>query len=332
MRVRPPIELPEDAREVFRKSVRLEWISLALMLLICVAVYFTIGQSQAMKAVFVEDVLAVVPPVAFLVSARYRWKTPTEKFPYGFHHSVTIGFFCSAITVLALGLLIAFDSARTLIAGHHPTLGVVGIFGHQIWMGWIAYPVLAIASIIEFTVGKLKQPLAVKLHDKALSTDARMNRADWMTGAGAMIGMTGIAYGWWWLDSLVALVISIEIIRDGFENLHEVVTDIMDEPPTPVAEGDIEDWDKRLLDRVRKLDWVSGADVRLREEGNVVTGEVFVVPKSGVDVTRKHEELQRAAREVDWRYYDLALVPVADISFAPNAAPLSARDDSPGRT
>jgi cation diffusion facilitator family transporter len=313
MKIRPRFILPEDAEATFHKAVRLEWISLVLMFLICVAVYFTLGQSEAMKAVFVEDVLALIPPIAFLVSARYRWREPNETFPYGFHHAVTIGFFVSAVAVLGLGLMILFDAGRTLITGHHPTLGAISMFGHQVWLGWLALPVLGISSIIEYTVGRLKLPLAVELHDKALAADARMNRADWMTGAGAMIGMLGIAWGWWWLDSVVALLISIEIVRDGWENLHEVITDIMDEPPTPAAEGDIEEWDRRLLERVRKLEWVAAADVRLREEGNVITGEVFVVPRDAADLTRRYEQLQTAAREVDWRYYDLALVPVERI-------------------
>jgi cation diffusion facilitator family transporter len=255
-------------------------------------------------------VLALIPPIAFLVSARLRWREPNDRFPYGYHHSVTVGFFCSAVALLALGTLILFDSLRTLMTAEHPTIGVVAVFGHQIWLGWLMYPVLAAAAITEFTVGRIKLPVAVELHDKALAADARMNRADWMTGVGAILGITGVAYGWWWCDSLIASLISIDIVRDGWENLTEVVTDIMDERPTSAHGGDTTEWEPKLRDRIKQLDWVGDADVRLREEGNVITGEVFVVPKTTESLPKRHAELQKVARELDWRFYDLALVAV----------------------
>jgi hypothetical protein len=47
---------------------------------------------------------------------------------------------------------------------------------------------------------------------------------------------------------------------------------------------------------------------RLREEGNLLSGEVFVVPHSLDGVTARGAELQKLARELDWRFYELSLV------------------------
>lgn len=89
-------------------------------MLSCVAVvYCTLGQSQAMRAVFIEDILALVPAIAFLISARYRWRTPNERFPYGFHHTVSIGFITSAVALLSLGVLVLIEALRTLVTREH---------------------------------------------------------------------------------------------------------------------------------------------------------------------------------------------------------------------
>lgn len=310
MKPRAKFELPPEVEEKFRYAVRLEWISFALMFSCVVLVYFTLGQSQAMKAIFIEDVLALIPPIAFLVAARLRWKAPNERFPYGYHHAVSIGFLTSAIALVALGLLVLFEAAKTLLTRQHPTVGVIGLFGHQIWIGWLTYPVLLYCMACEFTMGKIKTPVAAELHDKALAADARMNRADWLSGASAMVGMAGIALGWWWADALAAMVIAFEIVRDGVGNLHDALSDLMDEVPTKADESETEDWETKLRQRIKALAWVRDADVRLREEGSVFSGEVFVVPYSTDDLTKRNEEVQKLARELDWRFYELCLVAV----------------------
>jgi cation diffusion facilitator family transporter len=310
MKARPPIEVPDDVMAKFRRADRLEWISLVLMISCAVLVYFTLGQSQAMKAVFVEDVLAIIPPAVYLVVSRWRFKEPNERFPYGYHHAITIGFLCSAVALLTLGTMVFFESLRTLLTKEHPTVGVMALFGRQIWIGWLAYPVLIYTIICEFTVGKIKTPVANELHDKALAADARMNRADWMSGASGMLGMTAIALGWWWGDSIAAIIISIEIIRDGFDNIKGAITDLMDEVPTKAEGEGATEWAENLCKRLKKEQWVRDVDVRLREEGNIISGEVFVVIADHDEMPKCYRELQKIAKDLDWRFYDLALVAV----------------------
>jgi cation diffusion facilitator family transporter len=266
-----------------------------------------------MKAVFVEDILSVIPPLAYLVSQKIRWQPPSERHPYGFHRSVSIAFLISAASLLAFGTFVLIESAKTLITQHHPTIGVVGLFGHQIWLGWLMIPALVFTGSGEFLFGRLKLPYAGELHDTALAADARMNRADWMSGAVAIIGILGISIGWWWTDAAAATFIAIEIVRDGVENFIAVLRDLMDEVPEKVAEGDRDNWRERLQARLAQLDWVKACEVRLREEGNLITGEVFVVPRTIENITKRRSEVQTVARELDWRFYDLAVVPVEEL-------------------
>jgi divalent metal cation (Fe/Co/Zn/Cd) transporter len=74
-------ELPPAERECLRKAIRLQWISVVYWLSIITLLYFTLGQSQAMKAAWIEDILGLFPPVAFLIAARYRHREPDEGFP-----------------------------------------------------------------------------------------------------------------------------------------------------------------------------------------------------------------------------------------------------------
>jgi len=314
MRVREPVHLPAEVRAKLRKATRIQQWSLAFMIVGAAVIYLTVGQSQAMKAVFVEDLLSIIPPVAYLISQRIRWKPPSDRHPYGLHRSVSIAFLISAASLLALGSFILLESLATLLKAEHPTIGAIGIAGHQIWLGWIMLPALVFTAGGEFTFGRIKTPYAGELHDNALAADARMNRADWMSGAVAMAGIIGIGVGWWWADAVAATFISFEIVRDGVENFIAVLRDLMDEVPQKVGEGDRSHWAERLSAKLRTLDWVEKCEVRLREEGNLITGEVFVVPRTIEAITERREEIQQLARELDWRFYDLAFVPVDSLS------------------
>ena len=59
--------LPPEKSAALKRAVRLQWISLGVMGLIIVAVGLVAGQSQAMRTAFVEDLLALLPPIAFLL-------------------------------------------------------------------------------------------------------------------------------------------------------------------------------------------------------------------------------------------------------------------------
>lgn len=314
MRQRDDYELPEDKARGNARAIRLEWWTIAWMATIVALIYLTMGSSQAMKAAWIEDLLSLVPPCAFLIASRFRNRGPTEEFPYGYHRSISIAFLCAAVALLTMGAYTFIDSTIKLVLQEHATIGTTEIFGERIWLGWVMIAALVYSGIPPVILGRMKLPLAADLHDKALHADADMNKADWLTALAGVAGIIGIGIGWWWADSVAALFISVEIVRDGVKNLRRVIADLMDSEPTTV-QGKPDDAPRRLREWVLALPWVEDADVRLREDGHVFTGEVYVVPDAVTpDLPRKLEELSRRAREVDWRIYDIVVMPVTSLS------------------
>ena len=313
MKRRAGYELPPDKVRLNARALRLEWWTLGWMSSIILVIYLTMGSSQAMKAAWIEDLLSFVPPLAFLTASRFRDRSPTERFPYGYHRAISIAFLCAAAALLAMGGYALFDSAMTLVHQEHPSIGTIDVFGHTVWLGWVMIVALVYSGIPPVILGRMKLGVAKELHDKALHADADMNKADWLTALAGVIGVVGVGVGWWWADPVAALFISVEIVRDGVKNMRRVVADLMDSRPTTVN-GEEDDAPERLASRIRELSWVEEAEVRLREEGHVFTGEVYVVPKSGVtDLPAKLEEITQIARSVDWRMYDLVVMPVVSM-------------------
>ena len=104
-------ELPPELQDIHRRAVRLEWISLAYTITAVVAIFFTLGSSQAMKGAWLEDVLSLAPPIAFLVAARVRYKRPNRDFPYGYHRAVEVAYLMAALALLSMGFFLVLDSA-----------------------------------------------------------------------------------------------------------------------------------------------------------------------------------------------------------------------------
>lgn len=317
MRYPAGFELPDEQREAMRKAIRLERISIAYWISAIVLLYFTLGQSQAMKAAWVEDILSLFPPIAFLVAARFRTRPPNARFPWGHHRAITLAYLVSTVALFALGLFIMFDSVEKLIKGDHPPIGLVEVLGQQIWLGWLMIAALLYGVFPSLILGRLKRPLADQLHDKVLFADAKMNQADWLTAAAAIFGVVGIGLGLWYADAVAAIVIAADILWDGQRYLRESISDLMDERPQTYDEDEPHPLIDDVKEKVTEQVWVTDAAVRLREEGHVLAGDVWVVADDHARAVERCEELTRTLLDLDWRLHDIQVTPVLKLEDVP---------------
>ncbi|HEY8465588.1 MAG TPA: cation transporter [Solirubrobacterales bacterium] len=311
-------ELPPEQDRANRKAVRLEWISLVYWLTAIVLLYFTLGQSQAMKAAWVEDILALFPPVAFLIASRFRHRAPSGRFPWGYHRAITVAYAVATVALFALGAYIAIDSIEKLLRGTHPPIGMVEILDIQVWLGWLMLAALAYSGIPPVIFGRMKRPLAEALHDKVLFADAKMNRADWLTAGAAAAGVIGIGLGLWWADSVAALVIAADILHDGQRYLRESISDLMDEWPRTYDEAKPHPAAERVKEEIAAVPWIAEAAVRMREHGHTITGDVWVVPVGTEEaLVQRLEDLGERLRKLDWRVHDVVVAPVTSLEEVP---------------
>jgi cation diffusion facilitator family transporter len=309
----PDYELPPEKEAALQRARRVEWWTIFFLLTIIIVVGLSMGMSQTMKAMWVEDTVSLVPPAAFLVGVYYRRKPPDDEFPYGYRRAVLTAFLAGSVALFGFGLYILGDSVYKLVVAEHPNVGTLEIFGRRVWLGWVMIGALVYSVVPPFVLGRMKLPLARELHDKALQTSADMNKGDWLAGLAGIAGIIGIAYGYWWADSAAAAFISFEIVRDGYANLRNSVAQLMNKRPTDVESKE----NDPVVDEVRKalegLDWVGEARVRLREDGDTLTGEAFVVPRDEQNLLKRLEEAHEAAHSVDWRLHDIQIVPVSSL-------------------
>lgn len=314
MKERPQYELPQDKKEQLTKAKRLAWASIFFLGTITVVMYLTMGSSQAMRTAWVEDIWSMIPPIVFLVATRVSDREPNEKYPYGYRRAPSIAFITAATAVFLLGLFMLYESGRALWLQEHPTIGMRTVFGWQVWSGWLMIAALVYSAIPPVILGQMKLSMAQKLHAKTLHADAAMNKADWTTAVAAIVGIIGVGLGWWWADAAAAGLIALDITRDGFTNVREAVSDLLNQRPTKVDGKEADPISDELQTMLAQVDWVQAVKVRLHDEGMLVSGEVFVQPKSETDqLVEKLQDLRQKAIDFHWRIYDIVVTAVSDL-------------------
>lgn len=267
---------PAALRPTMRRAIRLEWWNVGLSTSTVIVMGLVLGGSQTMKTVWIEDMLAILPPVVFLIAAHLELKRRRDRrFPFGFGRGNGLGFLLAAMALAAVGLQLLIDAVMTLASQERTTIGSVRILGRDIWLGWLMLGAQFYALVPPFVIGRLELPLAEALNDKLLHTDALMNRASWRSGAAGFAGIIGLGLGWWWADAAAAAIISVGIVRDGVGALRVAAAELIDGAPRGLSSTALAEDAQAVHALLREV--FPGAEVRLRETGRVIRAEVHGV-------------------------------------------------------
>ncbi|MCT1479755.1 cation transporter [Microbacterium sp. p3-SID336] len=307
-------ELPSEQERAIRKAVRWEVFTIVYTSITIAVIALVVGESQAMRTAWIEDMLSLIPQIAFLTALLFVRRRPTRKHPYGLHRAMGVGHLVAGVALLAVGLNLAVEAVTGLIAGEHPTIGTVQLFGQTVWLGWLMVAVMLVVIVGPvFFYGPAKAKLAPVLHNKLLYADADMAKADWQTTVASIVGVLGVGVGLWWLDGAAALFISLGIIWDGFRNTRTAVVDLMDQrartfdstKPHPLA--------RDIVSYLRSRPWVEAAAVRMRDQGQVFHIEAFVVPHRRAVTLAELTAAAEGITDLDWKVQDVVVVPVEEL-------------------
>lgn len=306
--------MPDAVHDATRKGVILAVCTLIYLVVDTIILFLIKGNSQAMQAAWVQDLLGMVPPLAFLIGVWVARRKATRAHPYGYAQAMDIAHLAAGAALTGFGAFLLFESSMTLVARERPDIGQFNLFGYDLWQGWVMIGFMFITIFPPLLLGRWKMKPAKLLHSKALFTDARMNRADWVAGTASIVGITGIGLGFWWADAVAAILISLDILEDGFKNLKGSLTSMMDSVPKSLGEGVPHPIPGLVNARLAELEWAKEVGNRTREEGHVFHVDAFVVPVDATAVTAADlMEAREICRELHWKVSDVSVIPVAEL-------------------
>jgi divalent metal cation (Fe/Co/Zn/Cd) transporter len=111
-----------------------------------------------------------------------------------------------AVSFFVLAAYVAADTLRTLASGHHPQTS------------WPGIALAAFAAVTMPLVAAAKHRLGHRLHSLAAVREGHQNKLCGYLSLALLVGLGANAlFGWWWADSLVALLIVGVAIREGVQ-------------------------------------------------------------------------------------------------------------------
>ncbi len=300
------LPVPPAIADDLARAVRLEYWTIAWMGSVVLVMGLAMGSSQAMRTAWIEDLLSIIPAIVFLVVTRLEKKPPSRLFPFGFARAHSLAFLVSAVALTAVGSLLLFESVMTLVKQEHVTVPPIRLFGVELWSGWLMVAALLYSVVPPVILGRMKLPLARRLQDEVLHTDAMAQKADWMTGLAGIAGVIGLGLGYWWADAAAAALISFSILHDGVTALRIATAELVDGVPRRLGSVGIDPEAEQLIERLSAL--YPGASVRLRETGRYIHAEL-----SGVESDGGHDlaTLWPGDPGRSWRLAQLSFVPPA---------------------
>lgn len=302
------LEFPEHLVPVFAKAIKYEWISLIYVISATIFSFLVMSNSQTMKTVWLEDLLSIIPPASFLISSKIVLFKPNKNFPYGFHRITSAAYLASSLALFILGIYLLIDGSFVLYKQERPNIPVISIFGHPIWFGYLMIIALLWSSIPSTILGKVKVPLAYTLYDKILLADSKMNKASWMSGFASVLGIIGIGLGFWWADAAVGILISVDIIKDGYTHLKQSVLDLLNEVPKSLQNNKTDPLINEVYRLVSDEAWVKSATIRFRDEGHVFFGDVIIKPKKNNGTLSQVQTLHSKIKKHHWRLHDIVIM------------------------
>jgi cobalt-zinc-cadmium efflux system protein len=310
--------IPEQVRADLDKAQRLAWWTLFWMSTVVLAMWLAMGSSQAMKTALIEDLLSLIPAAVFLIALRFERKTANAAFPFGYDRVQSLASLIAAVALCGVGGLLIFDSVASLVLGKRPAMLPVEILGHQVWQRWLMIGGLLYSVAPPVILGHLKEPLARRLRDEVLDTDAMMQKADWMTGLAGVLGVLGVGLGFWWADAAAAAFISFSILKDGITSLRVATAELVD--GTPRRLGGTELARDAVALRKALQERYPAAEIRLRATGRYIHAEVCgALPAFPPDFA----DVWQGDPEHAWRLAQISFVPGPEIERCASQADVS---------
>jgi divalent metal cation (Fe/Co/Zn/Cd) transporter len=111
-----------------------------------------------------------------------------------------------ALTFFILAAYVTFESVRDLLAGERAESSMVGLI------------LTAVSLVVMPVLARNKRRLAREMGSASLQADSTETQLCVYLSATVFLGLAAnTLFGWWWMDSLAALVVAAIAIREGHE-------------------------------------------------------------------------------------------------------------------
>ncbi len=240
------------------------------------------AHSASLVADAFHSISDLVGDVGVLFSLKASARPPDSSHPYGHHQFETLGALGAALLLLLTGFLLGEDAIGKIRSGGHAEPEAMALWA-------------AVLSIVVKELMARYTALAARIHHSpAMRTNAAHHRSDALSSVAAVVGIGGAMLGLTMLDSAAALVISLLIVKMGWDLLRENAMIVLETMPDEEFVADVRRT-AATVDGVRAV-----SRLRIRPRGSVYSVDISITVDPELTVAQGHaiaDRLERALEE-----------------------------------
>ena len=286
-----------DARE--REIYRVTLIGSAVNAVLIVLKFIAgiLGKSSAMIADAVHSLSDFITDVIVLVFVKIAGKPRDKGHDYGHGKFETFA-------TMIIGLLLSLAGVGLLANGID--LVIKSCNGHTLERPTMLALVIAVVSILSkewlyrFTAAKGRE-----VNSQAVVANAWHHRSDAISSAGTLVGVAGAMFlgdGWRILDPIAAIVVSLFIIKSGYDIMKPSVNELLESSLPEAQEIEI----RQLVLGVPGI--ISVHNLRTRRIGNGIAVDLHAKMDGSISLTEAHSRASAAERAIRGRFGANAII------------------------
>ncbi len=280
-------------------KVTLTGSAINLVLIIIKIVSGILGRSSAMIADAAHSMSDFATDIVVLVGISVAKKPRDESHKYGHGKFETLASLIIAISLVIVGVGIAFNSIKTIIDFYSGVkLARPGV---------IALAAALISIVTKEILYRVTVRAAVKIKSNALRANAWHHRSDALSSIGAFFGIGGaIVFGenWTILDPVAGAVVAILIIKTGFDIAKESISELLE------SSVSIEE-EKKILAIIESVGGVNDPhNLRTRKIGNTMAVDIHIRVSPEMTVRESHVIASRVENDIRNEYGDETIISV----------------------
>ncbi|NQE46344.1 Ferrous-iron efflux pump FieF [ANME-1 cluster archaeon GoMg2] len=197
-----------------KKAALVSIVVTAFLVLIKYSVGILSG-SIALLADAIHSFTDVISSIGVFIGLKISSRKPTETFPYGFY---------KAENIVSLFLALAI-----FYAGYEIVLTSVEKFEEVVLTNVTAAILVAVASLIlTLLLSSYKLKVGRELNSPSMTADGKHTRADVYASAVVLLGILGNYLGFYSLDQIAGILISVFIFKSGYGILKDSIKVLLD--------------------------------------------------------------------------------------------------------
>ncbi|OIQ28625.1 MAG: cation-efflux pump [Alphaproteobacteria bacterium MedPE-SWcel] len=253
-----------------------------LVLLLKLAAWALTG-SVALFSDAMESLVNVSAAVLAWFAIRYADRPADDSHPFGHHKAEYFSAVIEGIMIILAAVLIVDQAVSALVTRAHAHLSPV------------ALGVNAAALMVNLIWAQVLLRSGARLSSPAFAAGGRHLMSDVWTSAGVLAALAlALATGWTLLDPVLALLVAVNILREGLHVVSDSVDGLMDRAATEEEQ-----------DKIHAVILGSGGgalqihDIKTRRAGKAMFVEFHMVVDGAMTVAESHDICDRLEAEIE---------------------------------